>query len=176
MTGLSEVSLAISGASQTPQVLFCTRMRPALLSLFLALEALAQTGGATVEGRVLNKLTGAGIAKITVFLRSNTFPQTIYNADTDGSGRYSLAGVKEGVYEAQFLDYEQRYYLTFSGNRRGWVSISGGGTVRIDAEMQPPGRLLAKVVDRNDGVVQHAVVGSGEGREPITGEVLARME
>jgi hypothetical protein len=54
-----------------------------LLSLFLALGALAQSGDATVEGRVLNKLTGAGIAKITVFLRSNTFPQAIYNADTD---------------------------------------------------------------------------------------------
>ncbi len=37
--------------------------------------------------------------------------------------------------------------------------------------MQPPGRLLVKVVDRNDLVVQHAVVGSGEGRAPITGEV-----
>jgi 5-hydroxyisourate hydrolase-like protein (transthyretin family) len=56
--------------------------------------------GATVDGHVVNSVTGAGIAGITVSLMRQE--HIAYSATTDGQGRFRVEDVNEGAYTATY--------------------------------------------------------------------------
>jgi len=76
-------------------------VRASLLSaaLFLAHTLSGQTGG-TVEGAVVNSVTGTGVAGVTV--RLFTQQGAHYETTTDESGTYRVTGMSSGDYESRF--------------------------------------------------------------------------
>ncbi len=59
-------------------------------------EAEHVSGGASIAGRVVDDVTGGGVANATLtFMRA----ESARSADTAGDGRFELAGLEPGVYE-----------------------------------------------------------------------------
>jgi hypothetical protein len=75
------------------------RASPLIAALFVAHTLAGQTGGA-VEGAVLNSVTGAGIAGVTV--RLFTQQGAHYETTTDESGAYGVTGMSPGDYDSRF--------------------------------------------------------------------------
>ncbi len=65
----------------------------------------------------------------------------IYTATTDSSGGYTIANVKEGKYEATFLDLQERFYPTISGNHQRAILIPEAAFFSSMVKCSPPERL-----------------------------------
>jgi hypothetical protein len=108
---------------------------------------LAQTTG-SVEGAVVDRVTGAGIpgASVTFYIR--TQQGVIYDATTDASGEFRIFGMKPGSYEVRFEKEGYRF-----GNKippQPYAVGLSGDPVRIRLEMTRLVTLSGRVVD-SDG-------------------------
>lgn len=88
--------------------------------MFLTACAAAQT----VEGTVVDSLTGNGIAAVRVVLRPPISEETHYVATTDSLGHFAFEGVKTGSY--QFDCTSPGYSSSEPAGRQ--VQVSGDGS------------------------------------------------
>jgi hypothetical protein len=139
----------------------------ALLFGALAAFAVAQNT-ATVEGVVVNKVTGAGIADATVRFvasRANRF-----EIQTDPTGTFRITGVKPGDYNASvektgyFPDSE---VFALLGDRPKYHVDPLGDPLRLRLELNPPAVLRGRVIGA-DGNPARAFVDLGRGRTART--------
>jgi hypothetical protein len=106
-----------------------------LSALFLCPLLHAQDSG-SIEGSVVDNLTGAGISDVTVYFGSDQSEH--YDAVTDADGRFRISGIKNGQYGSHF---EKTGYITqYSGTNDSVLK-----TVRIFAG-QDPVRLRIELV------------------------------
>lgn len=140
-------------------------MKLAVLSCaFVALTAAQDT--ATVEGVVVNKVTGAGIADATV--RFSAYRANRYETRTDETGAFRIIGVKAGDYDAgveksRYFPVDAAAFLVFPGDRPKYHVDPAGAPLRLRLELNPPALLKGRVVGA-DGNPARASVDLGKGR------------
>jgi hypothetical protein len=105
----------------------------------------AQPGG-TVEGTVVNSITGAGIdgASVTFF----GGPSSRYNATTDAVGHFKITGIAPGNYRTQAEKDgfsggapDLAAFLTSPG----LLIVSGPDPIRVDLKLAPLGSVAGRV-------------------------------
>jgi hypothetical protein len=121
----------------------------------LATAALASQ---TVEGHVVNIATGAGVPGVVVNLVQGG--KSAYSATTDSQGHFRIEAVKDGAYTANykaggFFPVPNRWD---SGGPPPFLVVSGGESVRVDAQMQPIGKISGRVLDVTGRPVRGASV------------------
>jgi hypothetical protein len=114
-------------------------MRYALLAwALLAAPAAAQT----VDGQVVNSVTGSGIGGATVYLVQGD--QIVYTASTGDLGHFHLDGVKQGAYS---WNYKAAGFLT-AGLRGAAPSLEvGSEPAHLRIELIPSCKVSGRVVD-----------------------------
>ena len=124
--------------------------------------AVAQDTG-TIEGVVINKVTGAGISNAIVqFLGVKA---TLYEAQTNETGTFRISAVKSGDY---ISSVEKSGYVS-ADNGRGYIDRpthhvnSGGDPLRVRLELNPPAVIRGRVIG-TDGNPARAEVDLGNGR------------
>jgi hypothetical protein len=130
-----------------------------------ALGAAAQDT-ATVEGVVVNKVTGAGIADATVRLFASQANR--YEIHSDETGAFRITGVKPGDYDAGvekngYFPVDAAAFLVFPGDRPKHHVDSAGAPLRLRLELNPPAVLRGRVIGA-DGNPARASVDLGKGR------------
>jgi carboxypeptidase family protein len=120
--------------------LFCALM------LFCA-SAVAQT----VEGNVINSVTGDGIPTMRVEIRP-AGGKTGYSTTTDAYGHFLIAGVRAGTYAATSSSPD--YSLT--GAPSVFQVIAGTAPAKLEVRMMPLSRISGRVVDGRGEVVASA--------------------
>ena len=80
-----------------------------LLLSALFISTLAAQNTSTIEGYVVDSVTGAGLANVNVYFGSDK--DGTYDTQTDSSGRFQISGVKDGQYGCHFekLGYIPQY-------------------------------------------------------------------
>jgi hypothetical protein len=122
------------------------------LLYFLPLALAACAYGQTVEGTVINSVTGAGIGGAKVVLQQGQ--TSAYSATADATGHFRIEGVKEGAYSARYT--ADRY---FSNRRNAPIQfVAGTAPVRIEGWLVPLARISGRVVDPSGQVVPGAFV------------------
>ena len=110
--------------------------------LLFGFIALAQDNPRTLEGSVVNSVTGAGIegAEVTLFKPKNKDLEATYRAVTDAAGSFSIAGMEPGAYSVL-------------ARKPGFIPLSFIPSTRIDhnspplrLELIPPARLRGRVI------------------------------
>ena len=120
---------------------------PTGVLLVFTLPLAAKTTG-TVEGRVVNALTHAGISGVIVTLGSSPPKRsTIYEATTDASGVFRIDDVPEGDYVPWFTvtGFTDMGILPWQGRKP--FHLAKGDTVRLPVELVPLGTLRGRVLD-----------------------------
>ena len=126
-------------------------MKPLWLLPLLAAGAAAQV----VEGTVVNSTTGTGIPNIGINLQQVTSgAYRVYQARTDGQGRFRFANVQDGMYDALLASND---YWSSEEPRRFSVA-AGGPAVQLEAHMTPLPHIWGRVVDGRGEPVAHATV------------------
>ena len=122
------------------------------LLYFLWAALVTCTYGQTVEGTVINSVTGAGIGGAKVTLQQGTLA---YAATTDAAGHFLVEDVKDGAYSVR---YDAERY--FSPSRRTVLLQvrTGASAVRIEGRLLPFARVGGLVKDPSGRVVPDAVV------------------
>ena len=145
-------------------------MCPAKIALMvgvLAAFAAAQDTG-TVEGVVVNKVSGAGIGGATVRLVASRASR--YEIRTDDTGAFRILGVKPGDYNASveksgyFPDSE---VFALLGDRPPYHVSPNGDSLHLRLELNPPAILRGRVVGA-DGNPARVFVDLGIGRSART--------
>jgi Carboxypeptidase regulatory-like domain len=124
-------------------------MRSAFCCLWvLAARAMAQT----VEGTVVDSVTGTGIPAANVHLRPASGEKD-YSATTDALGHFLLKNVEPGTY--MFL-YSQRDYLSSDMGRQ--VRISDQSPAKLEGRMARRPRISGRAVDADGNGLANATV------------------
>jgi len=153
-------------------------MKPGVL-LALAAALLAAQDTATVEGVVINKVTGAGIEGVTVSLwSSNT---NSFKAVTNEAGVFQIKGLKPGDYSSSV---QKNLYASPSSELSQLLDDGpkhhiglGANPVRLRFELIPPAVLRGRVIG-TDGNPAKATVVLGGGKPVSTdagGDLLSRQ-
>jgi len=122
--------------------MFMARLFCALV-LFCAC-AVAQT----VEGNVINSVTGNGIPGMQVEIRRSGL-RTDYSTTTTAQGHFVIEGVPAGTYTASFSSPD----YALSGEPSVFPVTAGGTPAKLEVRMVPLARISGRVVDgRGDGV------------------------
>ena len=124
-------------------------MRLAILLLLAAIALSAQS----VEGRVVNELTGAPVAGAKIMLYPvliGPLPAAPFRATTTDDGRFTIDNVPEGVYTPL---YSAPGYFGIpgpTGPRPTFaVSASSNEPVHLDVKLQPTAKISGRVLDSN---------------------------
>jgi hypothetical protein len=109
--------------------------------------AIAGLAAQTVEVRVFNPSTGAGIPDFP--LRFMQYGQTLYSGATDAGGRFRIESAKEGPYTVL---YERgKYWPAQDSHLIGGsiaLQVSGGAEpTHLDIGMYPMARISGRVLD-----------------------------
>jgi hypothetical protein len=115
-----------------------------LLASICGSQLWAQTTG-SVEGAVVDRVTGAGIPDASVTFYIRTQQGAIYESKTDASGEFRIFGMKPGSYEVRF---EKDGYRP--GNKipeQPYILGENPSPVRIRLEMTRMVTLSGRVVD-----------------------------
>lgn len=131
------------------------RLTRAMSSCFFCLLLLAGCAGAqTVEGTIVNSVTGTGIPAVSVFLRPVSAEKG-YSATTDALGHFLIKDVQAGLYE---VNYATRDYLPSDLGPLPQVRVTVPTSVKLEGRMTPRPRISGRVVDANgDGVARATV-------------------
>jgi hypothetical protein len=116
--------------------------------LLLSACAVAQT----VEGNVVNSVTGNGIAGVKVDL--NWANDTYYSATTDPQGHFLFDHVQTGTYTVFYSSPD--YFYALAGPRQ--FQVTAGIPVKLEARMTPLARVSGRVVDSRGQAVPGAAV------------------
>jgi hypothetical protein len=138
-------------------------VKPSVLLAFVAVLAVGQDT-VTVDGVVVNKVTGAGIADAVVWLwRTGT---TSSRAVTNEAGAFYITGLTPGDYNASVhksgYSNPEQDELVLPGDRPRHHLSSGPDPVRLRFELNPPAVLRGRVVDA-DGNPARAALELGRG-------------
>jgi hypothetical protein len=130
-------------------------MKAAVLLVAGVLTLGAQTG-ATVEGRVVNSVTGQPVKRAMVVLHG----AETYLCRTDGEGRFTVKGVAAGRYQAEathdgYQAKPQDSPLTFE---------AGQHATGVELRLIPLGVIWGRVVDETGEPVARAVIDVLENR------------
>lgn len=119
---------------------------------FLPLLFAAGACGQSVEGTVINSVTGAGIGGAKVVLQRGETPA--FSATADATGHFRIEGVNDGSYSVRYT--ADRY---FSSRRNPPIQvIAGAAPVPIEGRLVPLARVSGRVVDPSGQVVRDAFV------------------
>jgi Carboxypeptidase regulatory-like domain len=123
--------------------------------LMFAASVLGQTTG-SVEGAVVDRVTGAGIpgASVTFYIR--TQQGAIVEATTDASGEFRIFGMKPGSYEVRFEKEGYRF-----GNKtppQPYIVGQSPSPVQIRLEMTRMVTLSGRVVDPDGNPISQGEV------------------
>jgi len=140
-------------------------MRLVVLSAILAVLAAGQDTG-TVEGVVVNKATGAGIANASVRFMAPRSDH--YETITDENGVFQITLVKPGDYSALveksgYFSVDTELFPPFPGGRPKYHVIGGGESLRLRLELNPPAVLKGRVIGP-DGKPMRSSLDLGKGR------------
>jgi hypothetical protein len=130
----------------------------------------------TVEGSVINSVTGNGLPAVRVEIRAAA-GKTTYSTTTDAQGHFLVEGVQAGTYMASSLSPD--YALTGAPNT--FPVTSGGTPAKLELRMVPLSRISGRVVDdRREGVpgAQVELIGPErllEANTDTTGKFEVRM-
>src|SRR5882724_8898451 len=97
----------------------------------------------TVEGHVVNSVTGDGIPGVTVYLFQGG--QAAYSTTTGPLGRFRIDAVKDGAYNASYVARDFRLPNTPGGNPPFQVT-SGAEPVHLEAKLLPLARISGRVL------------------------------
>jgi protocatechuate 3,4-dioxygenase beta subunit len=132
-----------------------------LTALILAAPGFAQTG--RVEGVVVNSVTGAGIAGVTVRLADKN---ERYQTVTDGAGTFVFDSVKPGDYQTslEHSGYTAPRPRTFPPSLTHVGTDSQNDPVRLRLELLPPSTLRGRVfgIDGKPAVGARVDLGGGK--------------
>jgi hypothetical protein len=118
-------------------------MLRAIALLLLVAPLLPAQTGVTVDGTVTNRVTGAGIAGVSVTLFTRQAVR--YQTTTDDSGAFRIPGMSPGSYQAL---YEKTGFTFFGLNLAGPYNIAAGQSPpRIRLEMTQLVTLRGRVLD-----------------------------
>jgi protocatechuate 3,4-dioxygenase beta subunit len=124
------------------------------MKFFLALLCTATALTAqSVEGTVVNRVTGAPVDGVSITLNAGNSPA--YKATTDAQGAFRIDGVKPGVYTPTA---EKRGYIPGGGTFRQFQVVEGGQPVTLRAVMVPMGKVSGRVLDAEGKPIQGATV------------------
>lgn len=140
--------------------------------MLLAASAAAQT----VEGTVVNSVTGNGIAGATVLLVIFGEPDKNHSGTTDALGHFRFQDVKAGSYH---FGYASPGFISSDPMPPGReVKISGDlQPVKLDGSMTPLPRISGRVVDGDGNAIGNAVVGLAGRNDPLmTTEATGEFE
>lgn len=144
-------------------------MNPAVIFCALAALAAAQ-GTATVDGVVVNRITGAGIEGATVWLWNGNSNSS--KVVTNEAGIFHFSGLTPGDYlsrveKSGYSDPTQEVLVLPGDSGPRHPIVVGGEPVRLRFELIPPAVLRGRVVDA-DGNPARSVVEWGSGRTTST--------
>jgi hypothetical protein len=144
--------------------------------VFCSLMLLAACGAAqTVEGTIVNSVTGTGVAAVRVFLMPVS-RQTGHSATTDAVGHFLFKGVQTGTYR---FGYMSPGYLSSDPMPPGrQVEISGDGSpVKLEGRMSALPRISGRVVDGDSKGIANALLGIiGRNDPPVTSDAEGKFE
>ena len=144
-------------------------LRVILIASILAAAAFAAQ---TMDGHVVNSVTGADIPGVAVNLvRAG---EVAYSATTDSEGHFRIEAVKAGAYTASYLargfwpipnlfldeDFERecgRCFLVERGDQP-FQATAGGDPVRLEVKMPPIGKISGRVLDYLEEPVPNASI------------------
>jgi hypothetical protein len=145
------------------------------LILLASMQVEAAFAGQTVDGRVVNAVTGIGVPHAAVnFIRAD---EVAYSATTDSQGHFRIDTVGPGSYMATYTargywpipnylvdeDFERQCGRCFMAERGGqpFQVTAGGDPVRLEVKMSPIGKIAGRVLDdvgqpvANAGILLH---------------------
>jgi Carboxypeptidase regulatory-like domain len=128
-----------------------------ILAFLVAAALWAQDTG-SVEGTVVNSVTGVGISGATVYLNSGTHYKTV----TDGAGTFQFSGIKPGDYMA---NVEKSLFTPAPATSFPPPRIHvgpGNEPVRVRFELLPPATLRGRVFGIDGKPAAHAKVDLGK--------------
>lgn len=135
-------------------------MRLGVSFAFLA-ACLAAQDAVTVEGMVVNKVTGAGIGGATVRIMAPKGGR--YDTTTDETGAFRISGIKPGDYNA-VADKHGYFNPSLVPMDRPQVHFDASPeTIKLRLELNPPAVIRGRVVGA-DGNPARASVDLGRGR------------
>jgi hypothetical protein len=116
--------------------------------LFLvALPLLQAQDSGSIEGSVVDSVTGTGLADVAVYFGSEQGSH--YDATTDASGKFQIAGMKEGQYGSHFE--KAGYVSQFSGTNDSVLKPvripAGQDAVRLRIELVAFASVRGRVID-----------------------------
>ncbi|HEY6344695.1 MAG TPA: carboxypeptidase-like regulatory domain-containing protein [Bryobacteraceae bacterium] len=130
-----------------------------LIPAFLIATALWAQDTGSVDGTVVNSVTGVGISGATVYLISATHYETV----TDGAGTFQFSGIKPGDYvaHAEKSLFTPAPATSFPPPR---IHVGPGkDPVRLRFELLPPATLRGRVFGIDGKPAAHAKVDLGGG-------------
>jgi protocatechuate 3,4-dioxygenase beta subunit len=130
-----------------------------LIPAFLIAVALWSQDAGSVQGTVINSVTGVGISGATVELIGNGHYETV----TDGAGTFQFSGIRPGDY---FTNVEKTLFIPppQTSFPRPKIHVgSGKEPVRLSFELLPPATLRGRVFGIDGKPASHAKVDLGRG-------------
>jgi len=109
----------------------------------------------TIEGNVVNSVTGSGVAGVRVDLI--WAGDTYYSATTDAQGHFLFDHVQDGAYRVLYSSPDY-WWDRDPGPARQFQVTAGGNPVKLEAHMTPLARLSGRVVDGRGQAVPGAEV------------------
>jgi hypothetical protein len=140
-------------------------------ALFASLLTSAAFAAQTVDGHIVNAVTGIDVPGVDVKLIKAD--KVAHSAITDPQGRFHFEAVEAGTYFAVYSargywnipnllvdeDFDRQCGHCFQAERGGQpFQITAGDPVRLEVKMPPIGRLSGKVLDHFDRPVPNAAV------------------
>src|SRR5882672_10935076 len=110
-------------------------MRQALIALVLSMPALLAQ---SIEGNVINSVTGAPISGVKVEIEAAGKPAS--QTTTDPQGVFRIDNVSSGEYTASFSLRGFQQPPRDAAARKPF-RLAAGGTVHLDAQMTPLGKV-----------------------------------
>jgi protocatechuate 3,4-dioxygenase beta subunit len=143
-------------------------MRPGLLLVFAATVASSQQAQqkGSIEGQVVNAITGEPLRKAQVMLRSaDSRRASTYGASTDAGGNFTVPELEKGTYR---LSVERAGFVRAEyGGRRSRRGAPAGAAISLDSgqkisglvmKLTPQAVITGRILDSDGDPVVHASV------------------